>query len=53
MTVPLTRARASTPPTLRAAVAVARASLGLVVHGLRRPGAPATIDRLTGKVAPR
>jgi hypothetical protein len=32
---------------------LARTTLGLFAHGLRRPGAPAVIDRLTGKVAPR
>jgi len=44
---------AGTPPLVFAISVLARAALGLFVHGLRRPGAPAAIDRFTGKVAPR
>jgi len=32
---------------------IGRAALGLFVHGLVRPGAPAMLSRATGKVAPR
>ena len=32
---------------------IGRAAGGLFVHGLVRPGAPATLSRGTGKVAPR
>ncbi len=44
---------AAVPPFLNALCVLCRTTLGLIVHGLRRPGAPAAINRLTGKVMPR
>jgi len=53
MTTFRARLGAGIPPLVLAVCVLARTTLGLVVHGLRRPGAPAAINRLTGKVAPR
>jgi hypothetical protein len=53
MTTFRTGLSAGIPPVVFAVCVLARTTLGLIVHGLRRPGAPAEINRLTGKVAPR
>jgi hypothetical protein len=50
-TLPATRVPAH--PYLRALAVLGRAATGLVLHGLRRPFAPAIIDPRTGRVAAR
>jgi hypothetical protein len=40
-------------PHLRAAAVIARGAMGLLVHALAHPFAPAVIDRRTGRVGPR
>ncbi|MBE7520413.1 MAG: hypothetical protein HS107_14335 [Thermoflexaceae bacterium] len=41
------------PGWLAALLIVLRGAAGLFLHGLRRPGAPASLSRATGRVAPR
>lgn len=50
-TLPATLAPAH--PYLRVLAVIGHAATGLVLHGLRRPFAPALIDARTGRVAPR
>lgn len=38
---------------LMAMTVLARAAVGLFVHGIARPGAPATVSRTTGRVVRR
>lgn len=52
MTVELA-ARERAPGMPAAAAAVLRATAGLLVHAVVRPGQPALIDRATGQVRPR
>jgi hypothetical protein len=52
MTLELTAA-GRMPPMVAAAAVVGRTALGLVIHGMMRPGQPASIDRTSGRVSAR
>lgn len=53
MTTVRNHTRMAPPRIAFALFALGRATLGLFLHGLRRPGSPAIIDRQTGKVGPQ
>lgn len=52
MTLELTAA-GRRPGMAAAAAVIGRATVGLLVHGLLRPGRPASIDRASGRVFTR